>query len=736
MTVKPPRLVLDGRVGWRLGMLDQIDAAGVIRLRSHPVQPRPLNDPSGALGGLVSPVWAVAAGPLGYYLLDRAGSRILFYDACLELFAPLPCLGHGTGVGEVDGARALAVDRRGRLYVADTGNRRVQVIDTGLGRVVHVAGPRVMAADGSMSPAHATPVLDPVSGVPTGSVTWPAGTWQPAALLALPDGSVVVADRANATLLVMDPRGRIALFPDGAAPDSSHIVAPVALGRDRDGRIYVVQEGLAAVRVLDAGGGFVEDVTLPDAIADRFDAAAVSVDAAGVVWIADRINGPSWRLCRDAAGRCLPPEAVRPMPANCPLLAFDHDGRAILGSTLQPCVFRAAERAYATLGTVVSLPLDSALPACLWDRVTLWADVRVGTRLYVSSFTADTAWDQADILALPDDRWRNIEVGAADADGSWDASILSEPGRFLWLRLTMCGDGALTPSVSRIEVNWQRVTSRRFLPAALAPDAASADFLDRFMTVFDRVRAGYTRHLDDLAGYFDPLATPAAADGTYGPDFLDWLAGWIGVSLDRNWPVAVRRQIVRQAPALFRIRGTPTGLKRQVALHTGIEPKLIEHFRLRRWMSLDSGHLGADSALYGPEVMARLQLDVFSRIGEFVLTDTGDPLVDPFNAYAHRATLLVPTPDPGDARLLADVGRIVTLAAPAHVLVDIRLIAAGFQIGCSAVLGCATQLPCRPPHARLDGTTLGDRATLGGRVAFRLPARGGVRLGSETRLTS
>jgi phage tail-like protein len=424
------------------------------------------------------------------------------------------------------------------------------------------------------------------------------------------------------------------------------------------------------------------------------------------------------------------------MPANCPVLAFDHDGTAILGNALQPCVSRAPDRAYAASGTAVTLPLDSALPACAWDRVTLWATVPMGTRLFVSSFTTETSWDPADILGLPDDRWRMIEVSAPDADGSWDASILSDPGRFLWLRLTMCGDGASTPSISRAEVNWQRVTSRRFLPASLTPDVAAADFLDRFMTVFDRVRAGYTKHLDDLAGYFDPLATPAAASGTYGADFLDWVAAWIGVALERQWSLATRRQIVRQAPALFRIRGTPAGLKRHVALYTGIEPKLIEHFRLRRWMSLDSGHLGADSALYGPEIMARLQLDVFSRIGEFVLTDTGDPLLDPFNAYAHRATLLVPVADPTDAKLLAEIGRIVTLAAPAHVLVDVRLLGAGFQLGCSAVLGSATQLPCRPPPARLDGTTLGDRATLGGRVTLRLPPRGGIRLGYETRLTA
>jgi phage tail-like protein len=731
------RLVLDGRIGWRVGVLEQIEAADAIRLRSHPTKPRPLNEPSGTLAGFVGPIWAVATGPLGYFLIDRAGTHVLVYDPCLEQFARLPCLGGvGDASGQLRGARALAICRRGRLYVADTGNRRIQVIDLALGRVVQIIGPRALTPEGAAVTVLPSKVMDPATGLPTGEVAWPPGTWQPSALLALPDGEMLVADQANAVLFAVDPRGRVTTFPDGAAPDGSHIAAPVALGRDRDGRIYVVQQGLPAVRVLEPDGAFAEDVALPDDLAGRFDAPAVSVDPDGVVWISDRIAGPTFRLCRDAAGRCLPPEPVRPMPANCPLLAFDQDGVALLGSTQRPCLMRAPERAFADDGLALSQALDSALPACLWDRIKLWADVPMGARLFVATFTADTLWDLADVAGLPDDRWRSAEIGAPDADGTWDVSVLSDPGRYLWLRLTMTGDTHVTPAITRIEANWPRITSRRFLPAALAPDAVSADFLDRFMTAFDRVRAGYTRHLDDIAGYFDPLATPAAEQGAYGPDFLDWLAAWIGVALQRNWPVSVRRQLVKQAPALFRIRGTPEGLKRHVALYTGIEPKLIEHYRLRRWLALDSGQLGADSALWGPEIMARLQLDAFSQIGDFVLVDTGDPLVDPFNATAHRATLLAPAEDPSDSKLLAELGVIVALAAPAHVLVDIRLLAAGFSLGCSAVLGSATQLPCRPPPVQLDGSVLGDRATLGGRVTFRLPPRGGARLGADTRLTS
>jgi phage tail-like protein len=696
-----------------MDLLTEVEAADTLHLASHPVRPRPLADPSGALAGLTAPIWAAACGALAIACLDGAGARVLIYDPCLEQFVAFPCL------GGLNAARALAFDRHGLLWIAETGARRLLLIDLALGRVMHTVGPWAVP----------TVVLDPATGLPTGALEWPSGIWEPTAVLALPDGAMLVADRAGNRLWRVDPRGRRSPFADDVA-----LMAPIALTQDRDHRIYVVQDGLATVRVLHPDGSFAEDVSLPDPIASRFDAPTVSVDADGVIWIGTRIDAPTWRLRRAPSGRCLPAEPVRPVPGFCTVLAFDREGVAILGDARRPCVMRAPERAYAPTGTALTGPLDSRLPACLWDRVSLTATSPAGTRLLVETFTADAPWSDAEIVALPPDRWRSAELTVTDADGTWDAAVLSAPGRYLWLRLTFSGDGVVTPAISRIELNWPRVTSRRFLPASLSPDADAADFLDRFMLAFDRVRAGYTSKLDALAGFFDPLATPAADPGTFGPDFLDWLGAWIGVALERNWPVAARRQLVRQAAALFRLRGTPAGLKRHVALYTGVAPKLIEHFRLRRWLTLDTGRLDGGMALYGPELMARLQLDVFAQIGQFELVDTGDPLTDPFGAYAHRATLLVPATDPTDARYQAAIERIVALAAPAHVQVTVRLLAAGFRVGCDAVLGAATRLPLRAGPVQLDSSELGAPARLAGAPGFRLGPRGGARLGADTRL--
>lgn len=92
--------------------------------------------------------------------------------------------------------------------------------------------------------------------------------------------------------------------------------------------------------------------------------------------------------------------------------------------------------------------------------------------------------------------------------------------------------------------------------------------IQRFLTAFDDVLAPIFNTLDNLEAYFDPQLTP--------PDFLPWLAGWVGASLDDNWPVARQRELTARAANLYRWRGTIKGLAAEVALFTGSEPEVIE----------------------------------------------------------------------------------------------------------------------------------------------------------------
>lgn len=102
------------------------------------------------------------------------------------------------------------------------------------------------------------------------------------------------------------------------------------------------------------------------------------------------------------------------------------------------------------------------------------------------------------------------------------------------------------------------------LPALYQED----DFTQRFVSGFDEVLAPLFATLDCLEAYLDARVTP--------PDFLVWLAQWVGVTLDETLPVERQRGLVAEMVRLYGSRGTVTGLRDLVRLLTGSEPEIID----------------------------------------------------------------------------------------------------------------------------------------------------------------
>lgn len=94
------------------------------------------------------------------------------------------------------------------------------------------------------------------------------------------------------------------------------------------------------------------------------------------------------------------------------------------------------------------------------------------------------------------------------------------------------------------------------------------DFAQRFVSAFDEQLAPVFACLDNLDAYLDPWLAPE--------DFVDWLAGWVGLVLDENWSLDRRRAVVARAVELYARRGTVSGLKDQIALFTGTTPEIVE----------------------------------------------------------------------------------------------------------------------------------------------------------------
>ncbi|MDP8969725.1 MAG: phage tail protein [Actinomycetota bacterium] len=94
------------------------------------------------------------------------------------------------------------------------------------------------------------------------------------------------------------------------------------------------------------------------------------------------------------------------------------------------------------------------------------------------------------------------------------------------------------------------------------------DFAQRLVAALDEVLAPVFVTLDCLEAYFDAQLTPT--------DFLQWLAGWVGVALDENWSTAQQRALVADMVQLYGLRGTVRGLRELLATTTGAEVEVAD----------------------------------------------------------------------------------------------------------------------------------------------------------------
>jgi phage tail-like protein len=94
------------------------------------------------------------------------------------------------------------------------------------------------------------------------------------------------------------------------------------------------------------------------------------------------------------------------------------------------------------------------------------------------------------------------------------------------------------------------------------------EFFNRYMLIFESIWEPLEQREDYIDMYFDPRTCPVS--------FLPWLAGWLGLSIDRHWPEARRRQLLAEALELYRWRGTRHGLTRIIEVCTGLTPQIEE----------------------------------------------------------------------------------------------------------------------------------------------------------------
>jgi phage tail-like protein len=715
-----PHFVLNGLAGWQAADLRNAvlaDGGGTLTLQQLPGSIRPLVDPQGSFGGLQAATGVAVDAENRVYILDSQACMLKRFDQCQQKFVTLPCIGGcGTEPRQLSSPHGLAVSCCNNIYIADTGNCRVQIFSVKGLALRNIWGPlkvKQTAAGFSISLAVPKATLANPSPDCSGAVVFPDGTWQPWDVVVSSRNWTYVSDYANGLIHVFDPHGCWTTAYTGEGGSNPQFAKPTRMALDREGRIYVLQESLNYVVVLNSDGSFQGTVSQPADVLGEFCPVAIAVDINGNLCLSDCVTRKFYFYQPDGDGGWCPTTCSSCTGTAASSLIFDLSGNPLFVDGAQRVCQLSPQGLFPTSGYYYSGALDSKTYRCLWHRVVLRGCVPQGTAVRVDTFTAESEKPIDEIESLPESRWATAQLDAGTPSCEWDCLSLSPPGRYLWLRLTLEGDGSATPVLQKIKLYYPRASSLQYLPAVYREDAVSADFTARFLSIFDTLRNKTSGQITDIALYFDPKATPANPPNVSGNDFLSWLAGWLGLSLQNNWPVRKRRELVRQAHKLFDLRGTPEGLKLMIELYTGFKPRILELFRLRRWLVVDSATLGNQSAVLGKDIMKRLQIGENSKIGSFQLIDYGNPSLDFFNSYAYQFIVIVPRwPGATDTDQMA-LQQIIEMAKPAHTQAQLRWDEPRFRIGLQSFVGVDTVL-AKYPVGMIEGQgSLGYDTVLG-----------------------
>jgi phage tail-like protein len=93
-------------------------------------------------------------------------------------------------------------------------------------------------------------------------------------------------------------------------------------------------------------------------------------------------------------------------------------------------------------------------------------------------------------------------------------------------------------------------------------------FAQQLCAAFDELLAPIFATLDCFPAFLDPGTTPE--------DMLDWLAGWIGLTMDADIDTARKRELIAAGAALMPWRGTVRGVREAVAAAFNAEAEIIE----------------------------------------------------------------------------------------------------------------------------------------------------------------
>ena len=711
---------------------------GTLQLTSLPRLMAPLSDavrnapvPDGSAGIAID-----ATGNLYFTQPDSNSLNVI--QGCDATLVPFPCVGGGSSgtAGSLNSPCGLLIPPdRNVLFVADSGNNRIQVFDLKSYQLLDIWGasaPQPSSQAGSFD--------------------------RPWTMATDADGNIYVVDYGNKRVQKFNFLGDVLASFAQNVMASGLVQQPVDIATrtaNEKAQILVVDGLSSKIFVFDDSGKPILDSSgQPTVISDGHLTKPMGLAVAGdALYVGDNA---ARRVFRFQLGEDLTfvGEAIGydgPVAA----LFFDHKETLWVhsGDSLTP-VSLSTTSGYSTLGAAWSIRPITLGRAVQWHRLqALLAPLAQNTHLDLFAYICDqqTSPPQPDPTAanpFSDPRWNSF--GSLANIDLTDIYLGGKTQQYIWIGALFSGDGTATPQVTQLRLEYDWPTYDPYLPAIYRSPNKCNDFLPRLLSLFQSFYGGIEHEIASLPALFDAAAVRK--------DFLPWLAGCLGLDLDQSWSTAKQRAVLARIFEYYGKRGTAEGLREALQLFAGVNARIDEPLMNASWWALPgtgdacceecaaaaeangtnwtvtgNSILGWTTMLpsaqpQGAAVGTTADLDQSHLITD---EDFGSPL---FTAYAYQFRVQVYRSQASSPEALARIRAILDSEKPAHTTYELCVVEPAFRIGFQSSVGIDTVV-AGPPRELSLGTdqTLGVDTALGGTPATRLGE--GTRLGVSTRLT-
>jgi phage tail-like protein len=718
----------------------EVSSNGTLKLPSLPLldhelpaEVADLQPPTGPAG--------IALGREGtIYFSDPAGNRLLKIDGCDRRESRLPCMGgQGEQPTQFREPRGLLLHAmRCALFVADSGNHRIQIFDLDSFQLLDIWGQK---------------------GVDPGCFDTP---WT---LASDTDGNVYVVDCGNKRVQKFDPRGTVIPEFWNAVQKSvgQHNLllsrpSDVAVGTTtaQATRIYILDSSASAVFVFTEDGSFERSfgqkiLQNPMGLAVGEDAIYVGDNPnngrghvfqfgnnGAVVGVAVGYEGPVAALALDTANGLWVHAGVNPAPIRLAVRkGYARNGFAWGGPFRNPSVHpQEWHRLVCTLAPlkkdahiqlfVLASAEDIALPKN--GDVPPWKDSSIEFAKYLLSGNYEGVWTALP-LDVPDCVIPAVQLSPTSPNGSKHLN-------YLWVGVEFSSEGLSSPELSQIRIDFDHETYLQYLPPIFSESSQSRLFSARFLSLFECLFSEVEGSISNLATLFGPAAVPA--------EWLPWLAGWLAVDLKEDWDNARKRQTISEAFQTYAWRGTAVGLRQALSRFAGVEARIEEPILNSAWWSLPSDEtappLQTGNSILGFTTMLAPAEAQGAVLGTTAILDQshlitneefGAPL---FEDVAHQFSVLVYRGQVNTDQKRHELCTLIDREKPAHTAYRLCIVEPRMRIGFQARVGIDTVVAGPPPSTRLgELTAFGSEMILGGAAAGRIGEQS--RLGHTARLS-